>query len=259
MAPSAVVEEHHRKAQQQVKVAVVTVSDTRTEENDEGGRIVRDALAAAGHEVVHHAIVKDEPRDVRERVRALLGDGGVQVVITTGGTGIAPRDTTYEALIGLIEKRLDGFGEIFRVLSFEDVGSAAMMSRAVAGTVRGGGVVIALPGSPAAVKLAVEKLIVPELGHIAKLAGRDKVSDNLALSGRDAAERLAEDLAAIAARHPELAVPPTIMALYAGIRADVETRVGEAGVRHVARFSAGARSTYAELAVIAGQLATAAR
>jgi molybdenum cofactor biosynthesis protein B len=268
------VEEHRRHAPVKVKVAVLTVSDTRTEADDEGGRMLREALAGAGHEVVHHAIVKDEPRDVRERVRGMLGDGGAEVVITTGGTGVSARDSTYEAVDGLLDKRLDGFGEIFRTLSFADVGAAAMLSRAVAGTVAGGGVVIALPGSPDAVRLAVEKLIVPELGHLAKLGRRPSGSGapksagaaagvsrggNAGGGATAAAERLADDLAAIAARHPQLEVPTTLMAVYAAIRADVEAHTGEAALRHVPRFGSGARTGYAELAVVAGQLAAAAR
>jgi molybdenum cofactor biosynthesis protein B len=271
--PSTAVQEHRRHAPAKVKVAILTVSDTRTEADDEGGRILREALCGAGHEVVHQAIVKDEPRDVRERVEALLRDRAAEVVVTTGGTGVSARDTTYEALIGLMEKKLDGFGEIFRSLSFGQVGAAAMLSRAVAGTVAGGGVVIALPGSPDAVRLAVEKLIVPELGHLAKLARRpEKDSARAARAsfesepppraaaglGQSPAERLADDLAAIAVRHPALEVPSTVMALYAAVRTEVEAERGEPALRHVPRFGAGARACYAELAIVAGQLAAAA-
>ena len=143
----------------------LTVSDTRTDENDTGGRAIRELLEAAGHTVSGHAIVKDEPSQVTAIVRERLNDPATRVIITTGGTGISARDTTFEAITSLFEKRLDGFGELFRMISFDQIGSAAMMSRATAGTV-GGKAIFVLPGSPAAVRLAMEKLIVPELGHV---------------------------------------------------------------------------------------------
>jgi molybdenum cofactor biosynthesis protein B len=141
------------------------VSDTRTEANDTGGQAIRELLERAGHAVTGRAIVKDEAAQVGAIVRERLADPATQVIITTGGTGISARDTTYEVLTGLFEKRLDGFGELFRMLSYSDIGSAAMMSRATGGTV-GRKAIFVLPGSPAAVRLAMEKLIVPELGHI---------------------------------------------------------------------------------------------
>lgn len=159
----------HRKRGRGVQVAVLTISDTRTEADDEGGRTLRELLERAGHEVVHRAILKDEPEDVRREVERLVASGTVRAVVTTGGTGISARDSTIEALEPLLEKRLDGFGELFRMLSYAEVGAAAMMSRALAGTV-GGVVVVALPGSVDAVRLAVEKLLGPELGHMAKIA-----------------------------------------------------------------------------------------
>jgi len=157
--------EHKALAPISVACFVLTVSDTRTEANDTGGQAVRELLERAGHSVSGHTIVKDEPSQVTAIVRRQLADPGTQVIITTGGTGISARDTTYEAVTGLLEKQLDGFGELFRMLSFHQIGSAAMMSRATAGTV-GGKAIFVLPGSPAAVRLAMEKLIVPELGHI---------------------------------------------------------------------------------------------
>jgi molybdenum cofactor biosynthesis protein B len=144
---------------------VLTVSDTRTEANDTGGQAIRQLLEAAGHSVSGHTIVKDEAEQVTTVVGKQLADAATQVVITTGGTGISARDTTFEALTALFEKRLDGFGELFRMLSYNEIGSSAMMSRATAGTV-GRKAIFVLPGSPAAVRLAMEKLIVPELGHI---------------------------------------------------------------------------------------------
>jgi molybdenum cofactor biosynthesis protein B len=157
--------EHKAHAPASVACFVLTVSDTRTEENDTGGRAIRDLLERAGHSVSGHAIVRDEPAQVAGIVRERLADERTRVIITTGGTGISARDTTYEAITGLFEKRLDGFGEIFRMISFAEIGSAAMMSRATAGTV-GRKAIFVLPGSPAAVRLAMEKLIVPELGHV---------------------------------------------------------------------------------------------
>ncbi len=143
----------------------MTVSDTRTEVTDGSGRAIAELLAGAGHHVAGRAIVKDEPADVSRLVSEQLSNGDVQVIITTGGTGITSRDSTYEALSELIDKRLEGFGELFRMLSYHDIGPAAMMSRAMAGTARGK-MVVALPGSEAAVRLAMTKLLVPELGHM---------------------------------------------------------------------------------------------
>jgi len=147
---------------------VVTVSDTRTPENDESGTRIRTALEGAGHRVVAYAILADEPARIRRHVEEALADPAVRAVIVNGGTGIAPRDTTYEALTSLFEKRLEGFGELFRMLSWEQVGAAAMLSRAAAGVAHGK-VLVSLPGSPDAVGLAMDRLLVPELGHMARL------------------------------------------------------------------------------------------
>ena len=157
--------EHKALAPISVACFVLTVSDTRTEANDTGGQAIRELLERAGHSISGHAIVKDEPSQVTAIVRRQLAEQATQVIITTGGTGISARDTTYEAVTALFEKRLDGFGELFRMISFHQIGSAAMMSRATAGTV-GRKAIFVLPGSPAAVRLAMEKLIVPELGHV---------------------------------------------------------------------------------------------
>jgi molybdopterin adenylyltransferase len=157
-------EEHRRAGPRAVAVFVITASDSRGEAEDASGRLLRESAAAAGHQVVGHRVVKDEPDQIRaaleEAVRA-----GAQAVLVSGGTGISGRDRTYEAVAGILEKRLDGFGELFRMLSFGEIGSAAMMSRAVAGTWRGR-IVFSMPGSTAAVRLAWEKLIAPELGHL---------------------------------------------------------------------------------------------
>ena len=157
--------EHKAHAPASVTCYVLTVSDTRTPDTDTGGAAIRELLESAGHEVSGHDIVRDEPDDVATRVAERLGDERTQVIITTGGTGITSRDGTYEAVQALLEKHLDGFGELFRMLSFQDIGSAAMMSRATAGTANGKAVFV-LPGSPGAVRLAMIRLILPELGHV---------------------------------------------------------------------------------------------
>ena len=157
--------EHKAQAPARLGCFVLTVSDTRTEETDTSGRAIRELLTGAGHAVTGYAIVRDEPAEVAAKVRARVDDAATQVIITTGGTGISSRDATYEAVNALLEKRLDGFGELFRMLSFQEIGPAAMLSRATAGTA-GRTAIFVLPGSLAAVRLAMEKLIVPELGHV---------------------------------------------------------------------------------------------
>jgi molybdenum cofactor biosynthesis protein B len=151
-------------------VAVLTISDTRTDVTDTSGRAIATLLDAEGHRVVATAIVRDEPAEVTAFVNAQL-TGDAQVVITTGGTGITSRDSTFEAIDALLEKRLDGFGELFRMLSYADIGPAAMMSRACAGLARGR-VVIALPGSEGAVRLAMTRLVLPELAHLVQQASK---------------------------------------------------------------------------------------
>ena len=163
--------EHKALAPISVPCFVLTVSDTRTDANDTGGQAVRELLERAGHSISGHAIVKDEPSQVTAIVRRQLADQATQVIITTGGTGITSRDGTYEAVDGLLEKRLHGFGELFRMLSFQEIGPSAMMSRATAGTA-GRKAIFVLPGSPNAVKLAMTKLIIPELGHVAQQLNR---------------------------------------------------------------------------------------
>ena len=155
---------HRKDAPASVRCFVLTISDSRTTENDTGADAIAAALQAAGHVITGRAIVKDDPPAVQRAVQSV---SDADVVITTGGTGIASRDGTYEALSALFEKHIDGFGELFRMLSYEQVGSAAMMSRACAGTI-GRRAVFALPGSPQAVQLAVDKLILPEIGHVVR-------------------------------------------------------------------------------------------
>lgn len=157
--------EHKAEAPASARVAVFTVSDTRSEVTDTSGAAIRALLTEHGHHVAAHTIIPDDPAKVMAAVEHQLASADVQVIITTGGTGITSRDGTYEAVDRLLEKRLDGFGELFRVLSYHAIGSPAMMSRATAGTAHGKAVFV-LPGSEHAVRLAMTKLILPELGHV---------------------------------------------------------------------------------------------
>jgi molybdopterin adenylyltransferase len=158
-------EAHRADAPDSVRCAVLTVSDTRTPESDTSGALIRDTLSFSGHRVVDYRIVADVPEQIREVLSEWIERDDVQAVLSNGGTGIAARDTTYDAISGMLEKRIDGFGELFRMLSWQEVGAAAMLSRAVAG-VAGGTLIVAMPGSTNAVRLALTKLIVPELGHL---------------------------------------------------------------------------------------------
>jgi molybdenum cofactor biosynthesis protein B len=157
--------QHREAAPDVIRCAVLTVSDTRTEETDTSGSLIRQLLASAGHEVVDYRIVKDEPEQIRERLEQWTGRDGIDAILSNGGTGIANRDTTYDVIAGLLEKRLDGFGELFRMLSYAEIGAAAMLSRAVAGVYRRR-VIVAMPGSTNAVRLAMERLVVPEIAHM---------------------------------------------------------------------------------------------
>lgn len=150
-----------------VRCAILTVSDTRTPETDTSGRLIRELLTAAGHLVVERALVPDEPDDVSRIVTTWTDARNIRVVITTGGTGISRRDSTFEAVTHLFSKELSGFGELFRTLSYQAIGSGAMLTRATAGIVDMSAVFM-LPGSEAAVRLAMDKLIIPQLTHIAR-------------------------------------------------------------------------------------------
>jgi molybdenum cofactor biosynthesis protein B len=169
--PDATPREHRAHAPASVACFVLTISDTRTPETDTGGAVIRELLREAGHQVAGSAIVKDEPAEVQRVVCERCSDPAVQVVITTGGTGITSRDATFEAVEAVLERRLPGFGELFRMLSYQEIGAAAMLSRAQAG-VRAGRIVVSLPGSPNACRLALEKLLVPELGHLVREVSR---------------------------------------------------------------------------------------
>lgn len=164
-------EEHRARAVKSVACAVITVSDTRTKDTDESGKAIIDILRAHKHEVKRYAIVKDDIQMIQGALREAMEDGAVQAIILNGGTGVTARDNTIEAVDGFIEKEMPGFGELFRSLSYQEIGAAAMLSRAIA-FVSDKKVVFALPGSTAAVKLATEKLISGELGHIISEANR---------------------------------------------------------------------------------------
>jgi molybdenum cofactor biosynthesis protein B len=158
-------QEHRAMAPGVVGCAILTVSDTRTKETDSSGTLIREYLTANGHEIRAYAIAKDEPDQIRSKIDEWSGDEAVDCILSNGGTGIAKRDTTYDVIAQLIEKKLDGFGEIFRNLSFQEIGAAAILSRATAGTYKGT-LIIAMPGSTNAVRLAMERIIAPELGHL---------------------------------------------------------------------------------------------
>ena len=144
---------------------MITASDTRTVDTDTSGKNIKDLLTAQQHVVTSYQILKDEPTQISAAVRTLLDQSDVDAVIINGGTGIAPRDTTFEAIQGILEKEISGFGELFRMLSYQDIGSAAMMTRATAGVAKGK-IIISLPGSTGAVELGMTKLVLPELGHM---------------------------------------------------------------------------------------------
>ena len=163
------VKEHRKEAPKSVRCFVLTISDTRSLENDPSGDAIADALTGAGHQITGRDLVRDEPESVQQTIRTHCAQ--VDAIVMTGGTGITARDSTYEAVVTLLDKRLDGFGELFRMLSYGEIGSAAMLSRACAGTI-GRTVVFSVPGSRNAVTLAMERLIVPELPHIVRELNR---------------------------------------------------------------------------------------
>ena len=161
----AVPQEHKAQAPASVGCFVLTISDSKTPETDTSGALIRELLSAAGHRVTGHAIVKDDPEQVVAVIRSGCAAPSVEAFILTGGTGITSRDSTYEAIDALLDKRLAGFGELFRMLSYQEIGAAAMLSRAQGGVVQGR-VLFSLPGSPNACRLALDKLIIPELPHL---------------------------------------------------------------------------------------------
>jgi molybdopterin adenylyltransferase len=173
-SPSA--EEHRDQAAGSVACAVVTVSDTRTLADDRSGAAIIELLEAAGHRLVARKIVPDEPTLLEAAVRELVSRADVSAILVTGGTGVAPRDQTPDTLARLFTKELPGYGELFRMLSFQEIGAAAMLSRACGGLIDRT-VVLLMPGSTPAVRLAMERLILPELGHLVQLAAKAPGSD----------------------------------------------------------------------------------
>jgi molybdenum cofactor biosynthesis protein B len=163
------VHDHEQHARANLKVGVITASDTRTPETDESGSLIRTMLQDAGHSVDYYAIVPDDSEKISAALVTNLEN--LDAIIINGGTGITARDDTAEVVKSVLDKELEGFGELFRMLSFQEIGPAAMLSRAVAG-VRHGKFVAALPGSPDACRLAMEKLLIPELGHITYLLSK---------------------------------------------------------------------------------------
>lgn len=159
------VEEHKKHAHSNVNCAVITVSTSRTKENDDSGKTIIDLLNAEGHSVVNYSLVKDDVPEIKEALENTLKDRSIQAIILNGGTGISKKDVTIEAVKPFLEKELTGFGELFRLLSYKEIGSPAMLSRALAGVGKGK-IIICLPGSTNACILAMKKLILPELGHM---------------------------------------------------------------------------------------------
>jgi molybdopterin adenylyltransferase len=168
---SSVPDQHRSEAPSSIGCVVITVSDTRTLQTDGGGQTVVDLLEGGGHEVVDRQIIPDEPGQMRRLLSEYRERDDVDVVLMTGGTGLGSRDQTFETVSKLISKPLPGYGELFRMLSFEEIGAAAMLSRATGGLL-GRTVLLTMPGSRAAVRLAMEKIILPELGHLVREARR---------------------------------------------------------------------------------------
>jgi molybdenum cofactor biosynthesis protein B len=158
-------QQHRSEAPKAVRCAVITVSDTRTLDTDRGGKMLEESLVAAGHTVIRREIVPDDQKRIRSLIEELADATALDAILVTGGTGIAARDQTFETVSSMLTKTLPGYGELFRMLSFEDIGPAAMLSRTIGGVI-GQVVLLTMPGSPAAVRLALDKLILPELAHV---------------------------------------------------------------------------------------------
>ncbi len=165
------VHDHRQRAPRAIRIGVLTVSDTRSVADDESGALIRDLALGAGHTVVEHRVLPDDPDAVRSLLQRWAGDARFEAILVCGGTGISGRDATFEAISAILDRRLEGFGELFRSLSFQQIGAAAMLSRAVGG-ILAGRPIFSMPGSPSAVRLAMEKLILPELGHVVSEATR---------------------------------------------------------------------------------------
>jgi molybdopterin adenylyltransferase len=166
-----VAEEHRSHGPKTAGCFILTISDSKTPATDTSGLLIKELLTAAGHTVMGQTIVRDEPAHVTAVVHEGCANPAIQVFVLTGGTGISSRDSTFEAVEALLRKRITGFGELFRMLSYQEVGAAAMLSRAQAGVIHGR-LLFSLPGSPHACRLALEKLIIPELGHLLREVNR---------------------------------------------------------------------------------------
>ena len=164
-------QEHKHKAPRSVSCAVLTISDTRTERDDESGQLLVRKLGESGHRVMSYSILRNDSEAITKKIYELLKEEELQVIIATGGTGVSRRDITIETIYPILEKKLDGFGELFRFLSYQEIGTSSIMSRAMAG-VAGGKVILCLPGSLGATNLAMDKIILPELGHMVMEATR---------------------------------------------------------------------------------------
>ncbi|MFC2026470.1 molybdenum cofactor biosynthesis protein B [Chloroflexota bacterium] len=163
--------EHKHKSPVSVTCAVIIISGSRTEQNDESGKLITQALKSNGHKVTSFSILKNDADSILKKLGRLLEEESLQVIITSGGTGASHLDITIETITPTLDKKLDGFGELFRFLTYQEIGTGSIMSRAMAGVV-GGKVVICLPGSVEAVRLAMEKIILPEIGHLVREATR---------------------------------------------------------------------------------------
>ena len=164
-------QEHKQKAPQSVSCAVLTISDSRTEQDDESGKLIKQKLSQNGHRVISYSILKNDKDSIENEIHELLRQEELQVIITSGGTGAGHRDITVETISLILEKKLDGFGELFRFLSYQEIGTGSIMSRAIGG-VTGGKVILCLPGSLGAASLAMDKIILPEIGHLVREATR---------------------------------------------------------------------------------------
>ncbi|MFC1987726.1 molybdenum cofactor biosynthesis protein B [Chloroflexota bacterium] len=163
--------EHKEKAPYSVNCAVITISDTRTEEDDDSGRLIKQMLGQNGHQVLSYAILKDDAASLKTKIYELLSNEALQVIITNGGTGASHRDITVDTIYPILDKELAGFGELFRFLTYQEIGTASIMSRTIGGVARGK-IILCLPGSPDAAKLAMDRIILPEIGHMVREATR---------------------------------------------------------------------------------------
>ena len=164
-------QEHRDKSPHSVSCAVITISDSRTEGDDDSGRLIKQRLCQSGHEILDYSILKNDADSIKKKIKELRGQERLRVIIASGGTGVSHRDITVETIGAMLEKKLDGFGELFRFLSYQEIGTASMMSRAFAGVV-GDKVILCLPGSLGAATLAMDKVILPEIGHMVREATR---------------------------------------------------------------------------------------